>query len=75
LYGYSSQLTGTFGKVKRATHLLTGVNVAVKVINRGKVKALRMDSKIKREIQILQLFHHPHIIRMYEVIETSSVRG
>lgn len=31
-----------------------------------------MDNKIKREIQILQLFRHPHIIRMYEVIETSS---
>jgi 5'-AMP-activated protein kinase catalytic alpha subunit len=36
------------------------------------VKALKMDSKIKREIQILQLFHHPHIIRLYEVIETQS---
>lgn len=31
-----------------------------------------MDNKIKREIQILQLFRHPHIIRMYEVIETAT---
>lgn len=64
--------TGTFGKVKQAKHVLTGVTVAVKILNRSKVKALRMDNKIKREIQILQLFRHPHIIRMYEVIETAT---
>jgi 5'-AMP-activated protein kinase catalytic alpha subunit len=44
----------------------------VKILNRGKVKALKMDNKIRREIQILQLFRHPHIIRMYDVIETST---
>jgi 5'-AMP-activated protein kinase catalytic alpha subunit len=58
--------------VKRAQHILTGVTVAVKILNRGKVKALKMDNKIRREIQILQLFRHPHIIRMYDVIETST---
>lgn len=41
-------------------------------MNRGKVKALKMDNKIKREIHILQMFHHPHIIRLYEVIETAT---
>lgn len=39
--------TGTFGKVKRAQHILTGVTVAVKILNRGKVKALKMDNKIR----------------------------
>ena len=58
--------------MKQAKHILTGVTVAVKILNRSKVKALRMDNKIKREIQILQLFRHPHIIRMYEVIETAT---
>eukprot|EP00003_Mantamonas_plastica_P000762 TRINITY_DN1058_c0_g1_i7.p1 TRINITY_DN1058_c0_g1~~TRINITY_DN1058_c0_g1_i7.p1 ORF type:complete len:146 (+),score=43.04 TRINITY_DN1058_c0_g1_i7:289-726(+) len=31
-----------------------------------------MDKKIAREIQILKLFHHPHIIRLYEVIDTPT---
>jgi len=29
-----------------------------------------MDQKIRREIKILKLFKHPHVIRLYEVIET-----
>lgn len=29
-----------------------------------------MDQKIRREIKILKLFRHPHIIRLYETIET-----
>ena len=28
--------------------------------------------KIQREIQILKLFRHPHIIKLYEVIPTAS---
>jgi len=27
---------------------------------------------VKREIKILRLFMHPHIIRLYEVIDTSA---
>ena len=27
---------------------------------------------VRREIKILRLFMHPHIIRLYEVIETSN---
>jgi 5'-AMP-activated protein kinase catalytic alpha subunit len=27
---------------------------------------------VRREIKILRLFMHPHIIRLYEVIETAS---
>eukprot|EP01103_Thecamoeba_quadrilineata_P013486 TRINITY_DN3766_c0_g1_i1.p1 TRINITY_DN3766_c0_g1~~TRINITY_DN3766_c0_g1_i1.p1 ORF type:complete len:513 (+),score=82.04 TRINITY_DN3766_c0_g1_i1:190-1539(+) len=31
-----------------------------------------MEEKIKREIKALSLFRHPHIIKLYEVIETPS---
>lgn len=27
---------------------------------------------MRREIKILRLFMHPHIIRLYEVVETSN---
>lgn len=29
-------------------------------------------SAVRREIKILRLFMHPHIIRLYEVVETAS---
>ncbi|KAL6052206.1 non-specific serine/threonine protein kinase [Balamuthia mandrillaris] len=64
---------GSFGKVKVAEHEVTGHKVAVKILNRSKIKAIKnMDEKIRREIQILKLFRHPHIIKLYEVIETTS---
>ena len=31
-----------------------------------------MAEKIRREIQILKLFRHPHIIKLYEVISTPT---
>eukprot|EP00232_Nephroselmis_pyriformis_P004979 CAMPEP_0182903420 /NCGR_PEP_ID=MMETSP0034_2-20130328/31260_1 /TAXON_ID=156128 /ORGANISM="Nephroselmis pyriformis, Strain CCMP717" /LENGTH=515 /DNA_ID=CAMNT_0025038291 /DNA_START=214 /DNA_END=1761 /DNA_ORIENTATION=+ len=63
---------GSFGKVKVAEHILTGHKVAVKILNRKKIKAMDMDEKVRREIKILRLFMHPHIIRLYEVIETPT---
>ncbi|VFQ58493.1 unnamed protein product [Cuscuta campestris] len=63
---------GSFGKVKIAEHALTGHKVAVKILNRKKIKNMEMEEKVRREIKILRLFMHPHIIRLYEVIETAS---
>eukprot|EP00761_Pharyngomonas_kirbyi_P014166 gb/GECH01014196.1/.p1 GENE.gb/GECH01014196.1/~~gb/GECH01014196.1/.p1 ORF type:complete len:488 (+),score=126.34 gb/GECH01014196.1/:1-1464(+) len=63
---------GSFGKVKLAEHVQTGHKVAVKIINRSKIKSSQVDKKIRREIKILKLFRHPHIIRLYEVIETKT---
>lgn len=63
---------GTFAKVKRAEHQQTGHQVAIKVLNRQKISNLEVAGKIRREIQNLKLFRHPHIIKMYEVINTST---
>ncbi|CAA3017419.1 SNF1-related kinase catalytic subunit alpha KIN10 isoform X1 [Olea europaea subsp. europaea] len=63
---------GSFGKVKIAEHALTGHKVAVKILNRKKIKKMDMEEKVRREIKILRLFMHPHIIRQYEVVETHS---
>jgi len=63
---------GSFGKVKLAEHILTGQKVAIKILNRKKIKAMDMEEKVRREIKILRLFMHPHIIRLYEVMETPS---
>ncbi|XP_058107344.1 SNF1-related protein kinase catalytic subunit alpha KIN10-like isoform X2 [Magnolia sinica] len=62
---------GSFGKVKLAQHVLTGHKVAVKILNRQVLNDAERE-KVMREIKILRLFAHPHIIRLYEVIETRS---
>ena len=61
--------TGAFGRVKRkvyavAKHILTKEKVAIKVINKSKVKSLEVWNRVKREIKLQKLFHHPHLIRL-----------
>ncbi len=51
---------------------MTGHRVAVKILNRGKIQALDMEDKVKREINILKLCRHPHIVRLHEIIDTPS---
>jgi len=59
-------------QVKLATHSVTGHKVAVKILNKAKIKQLGMEEKVQREINILHLCTHPHIIRLYEVIDTPT---
>ncbi|CAK9302482.1 unnamed protein product [Gordionus sp. m RMFG-2023] len=63
---------GTFGKVKIGKHDLTGHRVAIKILNRNKIKSLDVVGKIRREIQNLKNFRHPHIIKLYQVISTPT---
>ena len=58
--------------VKLATHIVTGHKVAIKILNKAKIKHLGMEEKVQREINILRLCTHPHIIRLYEVIDTPT---
>ena len=63
---------GAFGKVKLAHHIITGQKVAAKILNKGKIKHMEMAEKVRREINILKMCTHPHIIRLYEVIDTPT---
>ncbi|XP_057486783.1 SNF1-related protein kinase catalytic subunit alpha KIN10-like [Actinidia eriantha] len=60
---------GAFGKVKLALHILTGIKVAIKILDRQSINVSEAE-KVRREINNLRLFSHPHIVRLYEVIET-----
>ena len=53
-------------------HLITGLKVAVKILNKAKIKQMDMAEKVRREINILKKCTHPHIVRVYEVIDTPS---
>lgn len=57
---------GSFGKVKLATHRVSGQEVALKIISRKKLISRDMAGRVEREIQYLQLLRHPHIIKLYE---------
>ena len=47
-----------------AHHIITGQKVAVKILNKGKIKHMEMAEKVIREINILKMCTHPHIIRL-----------
>jgi carbon catabolite-derepressing protein kinase len=66
---------GSFGKVKLATHHSTGQKVALKIINRKKLKTRDMAGRIEREIQYLQLLRHPHIIKLYDHLNHIASSG
>lgn len=47
-----------------AVHIPTNIEVAIKILSKEKIKQLEMSEKVKREIQILRSFKHPHIVRL-----------
>ena len=66
---------GSFGKVKLATHRVSGQQVALKIISRKKLISKDMAGRVEREIQYLQLLRHPHIIKLYVLLFTSKRAG
>ncbi|CAI9723042.1 serine/threonine-protein kinase SIK3-like isoform X1 [Octopus vulgaris] len=60
---------GNFAVVKLATHIVTKTKVAIKIIDKTQLDRENLN-KILREIQIMKLLRHPHIIRLYQVLET-----
>lgn len=63
---------GNFAKVFHGRHLKTGMNVAVKIINKSKVMKAGMVNQIKREISVMKLVKHPHIVHLHEVMASKS---
>lgn len=61
---------GTFGRVKLGQHLLTGEVVAIKVLEKAKIVEVADVERVARELHILKLLRHPHVIQLYEIIET-----
>ncbi|KAK4481785.1 hypothetical protein RD792_012696 [Penstemon davidsonii] len=62
---------GTFAEVKLAVHTLTGLNVAIKILNRQSLDNTEAE-KMRREINIMRQLCHPHVVRLFEVIDTPS---
>uniref|UniRef100_A0A8D0AHW8 Maternal embryonic leucine zipper kinase n=1 Tax=Sander lucioperca TaxID=283035 RepID=A0A8D0AHW8_SANLU len=67
---YETIGSGGFAKVKLGRHILTGENVAIKIMNK---KDLGDDlPRVKVEIEAMKNLSHQHVCRLYQVIETST---
>ncbi|VDP92439.1 unnamed protein product [Echinostoma caproni] len=60
---------GIFSVVKLATHTITGINLAIKIIDKTRLDAENL-VKIYRESEILKKLHHPNIVKLFQVMET-----
>ncbi|KAJ3225150.1 Map microtubule affinity-regulating kinase [Chytriomyces hyalinus] len=63
---------GTYGKVKLGVHIRTKERVAIKVIEKAQIKSTKQVVRLQREIRFLKLLHHPHIVKVHDVIETDE---
>ncbi|KAL9267265.1 CBL-interacting serine/threonine-protein kinase 11-like protein [Drosera capensis] len=63
---------GASGKVYHGRSLETGESVAVKSVSKRRVIKSGHVANIKREISIMRRLHHPHIIRLNEVLGSKS---
>jgi serine/threonine protein kinase len=63
---------GTFGKVKLAVHMPSGEKVAVKILEKSRIKESADVRRVNREIKILKKARHCNVIQLYEVLDTPS---
>eukprot|EP01083_Nonionella_stella_P046012 123226_1 len=61
---------GTFGKVKKGIHKLTGIKVAIKILVRKRIVEVADRERVNREIAIMKKLRHPNVVRLFEVIDT-----
>ncbi|XP_076739005.1 serine/threonine-protein kinase BRSK1 isoform X2 [Maylandia zebra] len=80
--GQSSQFVGPYrlektlgkgqtGLVKLGVHCITGQKVAIKIVNREKLSESVL-MKVEREIAILKLIEHPHVLKLHDVYENNK---
>jgi serine/threonine protein kinase len=79
---------GSTGRVKLGTHVETNSRVAIKIIPKDALsqadhnstdkralspeKQAALSKKIEREITIMKLVQHPHVMQLYDVYETDK---
>lgn len=63
--------SGHFAVVKLARHVFTGAKVAVKVVDKTKLDEVSK-AHLFQEVRCMKLVQHPHVVRLYEVIDTQT---
>nr|XP_021532706.1 serine/threonine-protein kinase BRSK2 [Aotus nancymaae] len=62
---------GRVGLVKLGVHCVTCQKVAIKIVNREKLSESVL-MKVEREIAILKLIEHPHVLKLHDVYENKK---
>jgi MAP/microtubule affinity-regulating kinase len=62
---------GNFAKVKLAKHIPTGMEVAIKIIDKTALNQSSLQ-KLFREVRIMKQLDHPNIVKLYQVMETEQ---
>ncbi|ESN95037.1 hypothetical protein HELRODRAFT_157732 [Helobdella robusta] len=62
---------GQTGLVKLGVHCITGQKVAIKIVNREKLSESVL-LKVEREIAIMKLIEHPHVLGLYNIYENKK---
>ncbi|KDO29939.1 serine/threonine protein kinase [Saprolegnia parasitica CBS 223.65] len=63
---------GTFGKVKYAVNTETDERVAIKVLDKDKIQKQNMGAQIKKEISIMKMVRHRHVVVLKEVLASRT---
>ena len=63
---------GSFGVVRLGINEETNHEVAVKILNKKKLKQMKVKEKIQREIHLCKMFHHPHVVKLYEYLDAKD---
>jgi 5'-AMP-activated protein kinase catalytic alpha subunit len=53
-------------------HSVLNSKVAIKILEKDKIKTRGDSERVSREIKILRQVNHPHIVQLYEIIETNK---
>jgi BR serine/threonine kinase len=65
--------SGSTGKVKLAQHKITGRKCAIKIIRKSLIEDQPdLAVKICREIALMKLLNHPHLLSLFEVCESAQ---
>ncbi|VDK40021.1 unnamed protein product [Taenia asiatica] len=63
---------GNFAKVKLACHVITGKEVAIKIIDKTQLSPSSRQ-KLFREVRVMKMLDHPNIVKLFEIIANEKV--
>eukprot|EP00906_Rhabdomonas_costata_P031229 RCo044118 len=63
---------GHFSKVKAATNVQTGQQVAVKIMERRALADEGMEEHLRREIAVMRKMEHPYVVGLIDVYQTAK---
>eukprot|EP00038_Savillea_parva_P026347 m.53365 g.53365 ORF g.53365 m.53365 type:complete len:591 (+) comp7450_c0_seq1:309-2081(+) len=64
--------SGGFAKVKKAKHKITGEKVAIKIMDKAKLRETNDLERVAHEIEALKILNHQNISKLYFVHETDT---